>query len=188
MSTLRREALEIVEGILIHAYSDNPQTQDAIDYAREQAEKIVDKLLELRGFSFLATDEEQQPYNIEEADVAWSMLANKPITQKQVNKQAETFEFETMIDVQLARLPLNWRGFRDQDKENFRKFLKNERKEYGRELEVFINWWMSDERRVANPPWKLETIKIKWLEAFKNASKPVAEVKTDANDAPISYS
>jgi len=53
MTTLRREARKIVESILIPAYSDNPQTQEAIDYAKEQAEKIVDALLVLRGFGFL---------------------------------------------------------------------------------------------------------------------------------------
>lgn len=42
MTTLRREARKI---------GDNPQTQDAIDYAKEQAEKIIDKLLTLILFS-----------------------------------------------------------------------------------------------------------------------------------------
>lgn len=53
MTTLRREAIKVVESILIPAYSDSPQTQEAIDYAKEQARKIVDALLALRGFSFI---------------------------------------------------------------------------------------------------------------------------------------
>lgn len=53
MTTLRREAIQTAESILIPAYSDNPPTEDSINYAKEQAAKVVDALLELRGFSFL---------------------------------------------------------------------------------------------------------------------------------------
>ncbi len=56
MQTLRREARKIAENIIIAAYSDNPQTQESIDYAKEQAEKIVDAQLKLRGFYFLNSE------------------------------------------------------------------------------------------------------------------------------------
>lgn len=201
MTTLEREARKIVEGILIPALSDNPQTQEAIDYAKEQARKVVDALLRLRGFAFL-TDEEVPEYEVKRGSDEWkkklgselaetsieaAIYAGTKVTQTHVNKQQEVFELETMIDEQLARLPLNWTGFQeDKEKEKFRKWLKKERKEYGRELKKWVDWWMSDEWRVANPPWKLSTIKIKWLEAFKNETKK-AEVKTDANNTPMSY-
>lgn len=189
MPSLRREAIQIAESILVPAYSDNPQTPEAIDYAKAQAKKVVDALIKLRGFSFLATDEEKHEYglDLDNVDISWSMLADRPITQSHINKQQAVFEMETMIDTQLARLPLNWTGFQDKDQDNFRKFLKKQRKDFGRELEKFVNWWMSDEWRVANPPWKLETIKTKWLSAFKDDAKPVIEVVNDENDIPKNY-
>ena len=65
MTTLRREAIQKAESILIPAYSDNPPTEDSIHYAKEQAERVVDALLELRGFSFLKqTDEDKAEYNV----------------------------------------------------------------------------------------------------------------------------
>ena len=65
MTTLRREAIQKAESILIPAYSDNPPTEESIEYAKQQAERVVDALLELRGFSFLKqTDEDKAEYNV----------------------------------------------------------------------------------------------------------------------------
>lgn len=182
MPSLRRELIQKISIIL-----EDYLGEDSI-YAA--SERLADSIIELRGFEFLKTDEDKPEYSLDldNVDISWSMAADRPITQAHINKQQAVFELETMIDAQLARLPLNWTGFQDKDQNNFRKFLKKQRKEYGRELEKFVNWWMSDEWRVANPPWKLETIKIKWLEGFKDDNaKPVVEVKTDANDIPMSY-
>lgn len=179
MTTLRRDAIKIVEAILIPAYSDNPQTGDAINYAKEQAAKIVDVL---QHMFFLKTDEEQPAYgshpeknygfDLEQSDPAWSILAEKPITEKAVNKQKAVLDLEALVDAQLARLPYNWSGEDEKEKEHFRKFIKEKRK-LGQELETWVNWWMSDEWRVANPPWKLRTVKVKWLNAFQETEKPL---------------
>lgn len=64
MTTLRREAIHKAESILIPAFSDNPQTQEAIDYAKEQAAKVVDALIELRGFYFLNEEKPAEKKNI----------------------------------------------------------------------------------------------------------------------------
>ena len=64
MTTLRREATHKAESILIPAYSDNPQTQGAIDYAKAQAIKVVDALIELRGFYFLNSEPVQEKKNL----------------------------------------------------------------------------------------------------------------------------
>jgi hypothetical protein len=79
MTTLRREAIKIAEDILIPAYSDSPQTEDAMNYAKEQAIKVVDALLELRGFSFVKT-----PLSIENA-----IAMNLPVTEEMA-EQAST--------------------------------------------------------------------------------------------------
>ena len=185
MTTLRRDARKTVEDILIPAMSDNPQTQEAIDYAKKQAEKIVDALSELKGFAFLKTDEEQPAYgfDLEESDIAWTILADKPVTQKYVNKQQENLDLEVMIDAQLTRLKMNWFEERDQEQTSFRKFIKEKRKN-GEELEKWVNWWMSEEWRTSGC-WKLETIRKQWNKAFSNKVKK--EIATDESGLPMSY-
>lgn len=168
MATLRREAFEKIKGVWNKKTSNMNHAPEENNFIDSMLYDMVDSILELRGFAFLKTDEEQPAYgfDLEESDIAWTIAAEKKVTQKYVNKQAETFDFEEMVCRELARLPYNFEGDREPEKEGFRKFLKAKRK-IGQELETWVNWWMSDEWRVANPPWKLTTIKIKWLEAFK---------------------
>lgn len=135
----------------------------------------------------LQTDEEQPAYEVRRGSQEWkdklgaelaeenieaAILYGKPVTQKTVNKQKEILDLEGMIDAQLARLPYNWSGEDEKEKEHFRKFIKGKRK-LGQELETWVNWWMSDEWRVASPPWKLRTVKVKWLNAFQETEKPL---------------
>ena len=68
MTTLRRDLRLKFEEVLIPALSDNPQTEEAIDYAKELAEKLADAALELRGFQF-------KPQTIEQA-----IFAGVPVT------------------------------------------------------------------------------------------------------------
>lgn len=177
MTTLRREAIKKIQPLLLEKYysnNGNPLEESQIRHAEIFCEKIVDTLSELRGFSFLRTDEEQPAYgfDLEEADIAWTIAANKPVTQKQVGKQKEFLDLEVLIDEQLARLRMNWRQHDEKEKERFRKFLKDERKQK-RELSKFVDWWMSDEWRVANPPWKLATIREQWMKAFVKIESPI---------------
>ena len=79
MTTLRREAIQKAESILIPAYSDNPPTEESIEYAKQQAERVVDALLELRGFYFLKTDEEKPTYNL---SIENAIYAGLPVTEE----------------------------------------------------------------------------------------------------------
>jgi len=168
MTTLRREAIQIAESILIPAFSDNPQTQDAINYAKEQAEKVVDALIVLRGFSFLATDEEQGEYkpafDEEKADISWAVHAGKKVTPKQLFKREEIDRFENEIEAEMKRLRLNWTAFDEKAKDIFRRFLRG--LPDSQTLSAFVSWWLTDEWRAANPPWTLAVIMQRWLQAF----------------------
>lgn len=174
--TLRREARIKVEAILIPALSDNPQTQEAIDYAKELAEKCVDAMFEISGIS-KRTDEEHPEYKTkpafdeDQADLSWSLLGGKKITDKQLEKQKAAKEFEDMLEHELLRLKLNWIAFDEKAKEMFRRFLKDDTRK-GQELGRFVSWWLSDERRAANPPFTLGVIMQRWPGAFTgNASE-----------------
>lgn len=100
-----------------------------------------------------------------QSDIGWMIAGGKPITEKALAKQSEKQEFEDMIDRQLTRLGLNFSQFTEDDKMRFRKFITAER-ERGRELCVFVDWWLSDDFRRANTPWKLDPIRQQWLKAF----------------------
>lgn len=104
-------------------------------------------------------------FDEESADPAWSMLSGKPITEKALAKQQSRIDFENMIDKQLTRLGLNFSQFVEDDKSRFRKFIAAER-EKGRELSAFVDWWLKDEFRRSNTPWKLDPIRQQWLKAF----------------------
>jgi biotin operon repressor len=99
-----------------------------------------------------------------------AVILGKPLG-KAAQKIKDSLEFHTMICAELARLPYNFEGDVEREQESFRKFLK-EKSKAGQELKTWVDWWMSDEWRIANPPWKLTTIKVKWLEAFKTTEKP----------------
>ena len=181
MTTLRREAIRKVEEILIPAYGDNPQTEEAENYAKEQAEKVVDALLELRGFYFLKTDELPEGYSID-----WAVATGKKVTEKQLFKLSETKAFEDMLDEQFRRLRLNFSAFDEKAKEAFRRFIRLQPKD--QTLERFVSWWLEDEWRAANPPYTLGVIMQRWLQAFTNHTDETrGEYKTDSDGLPETY-
>lgn len=49
--TFRKELREVIFDVLELAYQDNPPTEEARQYNREQAEKIADAVRELRGIA-----------------------------------------------------------------------------------------------------------------------------------------
>lgn len=111
MTTLRREAISLIESILIPAYSDNPQTEDAINYAKEQAQKIADALAKLRGFSFLQTDEEQPAYGfLPQSDLAWTIAAGNKIEQAQIDETKLIQEALNTFESDM-QLPGNWQWY-----------------------------------------------------------------------------
>lgn len=176
MTTLRREAIRKVKDVLIFDAvfcSDGLELESPYkEQYQELAERIVDSVLSLPAFPIRALQSEEPPFSIEEADIAWIIKSGATVTKKYVNKQKEAFEWETLIDAQLTRLNMNWRQHDEKEKDRFRRFLKDERK-LGRELETWVNWWMSDEWQVAHMPWKLSTLREQWLKAF-----PIAEKST----------
>ena len=168
MTTLRRELIEKIKEAG-GKYLDKAQYFLDFDAMYED---IADAVLEVRAFKRGSEEwKEEMGAELAEKSLEAAIYAGKPARKGVTDKNRDAFELEAMIDAQLARLPLNWTGFPDKDQENFRKWIKKERKENGKELETWVNWWMSDEWRVSSPPWKLETIKIKWLEAFVNQPK-----------------
>jgi hypothetical protein len=160
------------------------------------SERIADAILELRAFK---TDEESPEYEVRGSDewkervgdelaeqsIDAAIYSGKPVKQKAVNKQTEIFELETLIDEQLTRLGMNWREEKPTDQDSFRTFLKKHKKD-GKTLDKWVNWWMSDEWRVANPPWNLGAIRKQWNKAFVKAENAL-EIKEDDNEIPMSY-
>ena len=161
--TLRREAIKTIEDILIPALSDNPQTQEAIDYARELSAKCVDAMLEISGIA--------RRFDLEQADIGWAVAGGKQVTDKQLAKQAEIADFEEMIEVQLNRFPLNWSGFKSTDQDRFRHHLK-EAAEKGEFLVAYMDWWISNFIQKEQPPWTLGQIMIRWPQAFAVSTQP----------------
>lgn len=161
--TLRREAIKTIEDILIPALSDNPQTQEAIDYARELSAKCVDAMLEISGIA--------KRFDLEQADPSWSILAGEKITQKQLDKQKGITDFEEMIEKQFLRFPLKWAGFRGTEQDGFRRFLQAP-EQTGQPLERFVDWWLQDEWNREHPPSNLNKIMQKWPGAFVVSTQP----------------
>lgn len=174
MTTLRRKAIQTTMDIM-HESFDYVNFQIPLANIPDVAGKIVDAILELRGFqgSSAGTPEQQAFHErreelkdiLAENSLEAAIILGKPLA-KSAQKVKDSVEFHGMICAQLARLPFNFEGDREQEQEDFRRFVKAKRK-LGQELETWVNWWMSDEWRVANPPWKLTTVKVKWLEAFQ---------------------
>jgi hypothetical protein len=177
MKTLRKELRDKFEDVIrfeaVFCFDGLELESPYKEMIASLAERLADAACTLRAFQETADEEYKsvaESFDLEQSDIAWTIAAGKEVTQKQVNKQAEIFEFETMICKELARLPYNFEGDFPKEQDSFRVFLKAKRK-LGQELETWVNWWMSDEWRVANPPWKLTAIKVKWLEAFKTTSE-----------------
>jgi hypothetical protein len=191
MTTLRRELIQ-----KIHNFIDDipivPGSQGWDDYVG----KLADSILELRAF----TDEESPEYKVKRGSDEWkqelgekvaeksleaAVYSGQAVKKKTVNKQAEVFELETLIDEQLTRIGMNWTEEDDREKEKFREFLKKQKKE-GKTLNKWTDWWMMDEWRVAHPPWNLPAIRKQWNKAFINQAN-APEVKQDDNEVPMSY-
>ena len=187
MQTLRRELIQTIRNTIIDAGEFSLEVSTSI------AEKVADSILELRAFH----QSEQAPeHSIKRGSEEWKKklreeLSGKSVEgtiyfggqvkQEAIDEQIEIRELEDMIDKELSRLPYNWSEDGEKEKERFRNFLKKESGE-GRQLEKWVDWWMSDEWRVANPPWKLQTIRVKWLEAFQESAeseKPESESPED---------
>lgn len=187
MTTLRRELIKKIEDTLIFQAvfcSDGLELESPYKEMYAQlAEQIADAVLELR---FLGVDQgkespafhdrqEDLRDDLAENSLEAAVILGKPLG-KSAQKIKDSLEFHTMICAELARLPFNFDGDLPKEQENFKKFLK-EKQKMGQELSTWVNWWMSDEWRVANPPWKLTTIKIKWLEAFP----PEPKIRTESS-------
>ena len=77
MATMRRDLRKKFEEILIPALSDNPQTQEAEDYAKELAEKMVDAAIEL-----------QKPkMNVSQSDPAWALFHGEEVSQETIDNK-----------------------------------------------------------------------------------------------------
>jgi len=185
--TLRRELINKIFTLLELAYQDNPPTEHARQYNKRQAEKIADMLIEMRAFKRGSDEWKKELGNeLAEKSIEATIMLGKPVKQEALNRQVEVQDLEKLIDEQLTRLGMNWQEEKSQDQDSFRKFLKAEYEE-GKALDVFVNWWMSDEWRVANPPWNLLVIRKQWNKAWIDQRKPVNPVKTDKSGAPITY-
>lgn len=183
MATLRRE--------LITRFMDIIRRED-VEINTHDGQSHLSKLLAdsacvLRAFQDTADqeyksiaeswDERQEELrdDISEKSLEAAIILGKPLG-KAAQKIRDSLELHAMICAELARLPYNFEGDLEKEQESFRKFLKEKRK-LGQELSTWVNWWMSDEWRVANPPWRLTVIKVKWLEAFP----PEPKIRTESS-------
>jgi hypothetical protein len=109
--------------------------------------------------------------DLEKSDMSWSVAGDKSVTQKQIDRLKAVDDFENMIEKQLLRVPLKWSGFRSQEQDGFRAFLKDE----AQPLEKFLDWWIQDEWRQAHPPANLNKIMTMYPQAFVNINnKPMS--------------
>ena len=118
------------------------------------------------------TGVEKISFDEDKADITWALLGGKKVTQRQLDKQKAIKDFEDMLEFQFKRFPLNWIAFDEKAKDLFRRFLKELPE--GESLEKFVNWWMSDERRVSTPPYTLAIVMQRWPQAFAGKQKQSA--------------
>lgn len=139
-------------------------------------EKSTPSIKELKE---LMEEIEKPAFDEELADIGWTLLAGKKVTQKQLDKRAATAEFEEGIETELKRLRLNWVAFDEKAKEVFRRFIRD--LPANQSLNQFVTWWLQDEWRAANPPWTLAVIMQRWLQAFGNKTdeaRPGSMIRT----------
>jgi hypothetical protein len=121
-----------------------------------------------------SSSDKKNSFDLEQADLGWMLLNGDKVTQRQLDKQKALKDFEEMLEVQFRRFPLNWIAFDETAKENFRKFIKALPEDQS--LEKFVDWWMSDEKRVSSPPFTMAIIMQRWPQAFvQKAGTPPAE-------------
>jgi hypothetical protein len=70
--------------------------------------------------------------------------------------------------------------------EDFLRWAYKQEQEKGQKIEKFVDWWVSDEWRMAHPPSSPQSWYVKWLQAFPS-EKPREQADTDANGVPMSF-
>lgn len=132
MTTLRRELRTKFEEILLPALSDNPQTQDAIDYATGLAEKLSDAALSVAG---IAKNESKF------TDPMWDVLHGRNPEGNQQSDEASKIESV----VALLETELKYNFPRDTKSQGvYRRILYS-----GKSVKKFVEWVKAKETRLA---------------------------------------
>lgn len=61
--------------------------------------------------------------------------------------------------------------------EDFLRWAYRQEKEKGEKIERFIDWWVSDEWRMAHPPSSPHSWYVKWPQAFPPEGSPVQQAE-----------
>ena len=164
------------------AETSDPVTQTSDSEAKTSDSQSPDPLINPPVNPPLIPQPREISFDEEKADIGWMIAGGKKVTQKQLDKQWAMKDFEEMLEVQFKRFPLNWLAFDEKAKENFRRFIKA--LPQGESLEKFVDWWMSDEKRVSVPPYTLAIVMQRWPQAFvKKTNEQRPEQKIDGVQA-----
>ena len=187
MTTLRREMRSKIFDLLELAYQDNPPTEHARDYNKEQAEKIADVLIEIRAF---------KP-NMAKASLDW-LAAGVDVTQEELDKEA--FEEKALHTFETDMgCPKNWTWYPARTSEEaawriLREFVVEKYTDDPKCFQTYKTWSTTDYARGAmgvlaikrNP----ENFPASWqdfLSANPSAKNGRVATKVDKSGTPITY-
>lgn len=159
--TLRKELRDVIFDLLELAYQDNPPTDEASAYNREQAEKIADAVRELRG---VALAEKKLPAG---SSLAWQLASGA--TSAEIAAQNEAGEREReLLNWYESKMgygtTLEWWG-KDADLVALRKFLVTQTRE---DIETFCKWCDRPYSKFGpeNAKWYPRDVMTFWPRAF----------------------
>ena len=188
MTTLRREAIQKVFNLLELAYQDNPWSQHAADYNKEQAEKIADEILAMRAF---------KP-NMAKASMDWA-VAGVEITQEEIDAENFTKKALDTFETDMG-CPKNWTWYPAKTSEEtawriLREFVVEKYREDPNAFQRYQTWRTQpySSGRMSNLAIKRspEDFPASWSDFLASSamygSKQEAKVETDDNDIPMTY-
>jgi hypothetical protein len=167
--TMRRELRLKFEKILIPALSDNPQTQDAIDYACGLAEQCADAAMEVAGIA------KSKKFN----DPMWDLLHGETSTEEGMNA-ARLSEAYTDIANRLSAGLKRGEFSQSTEAQKVYKWIY-EKEQAGQSLDRFITWAMEGRRGEFSFIYHkdLTLIKRDWLQVFPSDNVQIAQPDND---------
>jgi len=197
MTTLRREMISKIFDLLELAYQDNPPTEHARDYNKEQAEKIADVLIEMRAFKGTITQEVKNNI-LANSDVAWSILSGQQVDEDAQNaRKIEQIALST-FETDMA-CPKNWSwhhsGNEDKAWAVLREFVVEKYKENPNSFQEYQTWRTQPFARGAMSTLAIrrnpENFPASWSDFLANSAmygkKKEVTIKVDKSGTPITY-
>lgn len=205
MKTLRREAFETIKKVWKNRTQNMNHAPAEDAFLDSVFMDMVDSLSELRGFSFLKTDEERPAYVLnvlnvpENFPLEWKIAAGQTPKQEQIDENKLIQEALNTFEQDL-QLPGNWQWYAVKPAEEkiwkaLREFIVKKYVENPKAFAEYQTWRTQpfasgkmSNRAIKNAPQDFEA---SWTDFLAGNSmygqRQVLEKKTDVNDIPLSY-